>query len=75
MHLHGLLMFAWMALLIAQAALIRAGHRALHRSLGRVSYGLAPLAVFVALQAPTFVVFREPWWAAFAHWLAKLPLP
>ena len=190
-HLHGLLMFGWMALLIAQAGLIRAGHRGLHRGLGRVSYVLAPLvvvstlgllhlrltqkidaellyflwvilslaalfafsyvmamvhraepaiharymvctalalvdpvvgrivlfhagveppwmqvvtyalvdaillwlayadrrsrsgirvfpfmlAVFVALQAPTFFVFREPWWAGFAQWLAKLPLP
>ena len=44
-HLHGLAMFAWVALMIAQASLIRGRHAALHRRLGKVSYGLVPLMV------------------------------
>jgi uncharacterized membrane protein len=48
-HLHGFLMLAWMALLIAQGGLIRGGNRALHRALGRVSYVLVPLIVLSTL--------------------------
>jgi len=44
-HLHGVVMFAWMVLLMAQAALMRAGARPLHRGLGKVSYGLVPVMV------------------------------
>ena len=48
-HLHGLAMFAWVALLIAQAALIRGRNHALHRRLGRISYGLVPVMVVSTL--------------------------
>jgi hypothetical protein len=41
-HLHGMLMFGWVLLLIAQAGLIRAENRALHRRLGLLSYVLMP---------------------------------
>ena len=44
-HLHGVAMFLWMLLLIAQAALIRAGALAVHRRLGKASYGLVPVIV------------------------------
>ena len=44
-HLHGAAMFAWMVLLVAQAGLIRAGKRPLHRALGKVSYALVPVIV------------------------------
>lgn len=44
-HLHGVAMFLWMALLIAQAGLIRARERALHRALGKASYALVPAVV------------------------------
>ena len=44
-HLHGAAMFAWMVLLLAQAGLIRAGLRPLHRALGKVSYALVPVIV------------------------------
>ena len=44
-HLHGVAMFAWMVVLVAQAALMRAGQRPLHRQLGKISYGLVPLMV------------------------------
>lgn len=48
-HAHGLLMFAWMALLIAQAWLIRVGRRPLHRAIGRMSFVLVPLIVLSTL--------------------------
>lgn len=44
-HFHGFAMFSWVVLLVTQAALARAGKRRLHRSLGRISYGLAPAIV------------------------------
>jgi len=44
-HLHALVMTAWFGLLIAQPLLIRAGRRSMHRVLGKLSYGLAPLVV------------------------------
>lgn len=48
-HLHGLAMFSWVVLMIAQASLIRARHPAIHRSLGKASYGLVPLMVLSTL--------------------------
>ena len=44
-HLHGIAMFAWMVLLTTQAWLIRAGHRPVHRKLGKISYVLVPVMV------------------------------
>jgi uncharacterized membrane protein len=44
-HVHGIAMFLWLALLITQTALIRANSRALHRSIGKVSYALVPVIV------------------------------
>lgn len=44
-HLHGLAMFAWMGLLISQAWFVRSRRLALHRAVGRVSYGLVPVIV------------------------------
>jgi len=44
-HLHGVAMFGWMGLLIAQAWLVRSRRLAVHRALGRVSYGLVPIIV------------------------------
>lgn len=48
-HFHGVAMFAWMGLLIAQAWLVRARRLSVHRTLGRVSYGLVPLVVLSTL--------------------------
>lgn len=45
MHVHAIAMTLWFGLLIAQAVLIRTGRRALHRTLGAVSYVLAPTAI------------------------------
>ena len=44
-HLHALTATAWILLLIAQPAAIRARRPAVHRALGRVSYVVAPLVV------------------------------
>ena len=44
-HAHGLLMLGWCLLLIAQAWLIRDRRGSLHRSLGKLSFLLAPLIV------------------------------
>jgi len=42
-HLHGIAMSLWCAMLLGQAYLIRSGQRALHRQIGRASFVLAPL--------------------------------
>jgi hypothetical protein len=49
-HAHGLLMFAWVALLITQGALIRGRRRAWHRALGKLSFGLVPLLALSTLS-------------------------
>ena len=49
-HFHALVMTAWLALLLAQASLIRAGRRSSHRALGKVSFVLVPLIVLSTLS-------------------------
>jgi hypothetical protein len=44
-HLHAVTASSWMLLLIAQPLAIRTRRIALHRTLGRASYGVAPLVV------------------------------
>lgn len=48
-HAHGLVMLAWVVLLIAQAWLIRTRRFAHHRTFGRISFVLAPLVVITAV--------------------------
>lgn len=48
-HAHGVILFGWCLLLIAQAWLIRDRRGAWHRVLGKVSYLLAPLIVLSTL--------------------------
>jgi hypothetical protein len=48
-HFHGIAMFLWVILLVAQAALMRAGARDTHRKLGKLSYALAPAIVVSTL--------------------------
>jgi hypothetical protein len=48
-HLHALLLFAWIVLLVVQPLAIRSGAFGLHRVLGRVSYVLMPLIVLSAI--------------------------
>jgi hypothetical protein len=44
-HIHFTLMVLWMAMLIVQPFLIKYKKRALHRTLGKLSYGLVPLVL------------------------------
>ena len=44
-HVHGLAMFAWCVMLVAQSFLIRTNRRSVHRALGKISFVLAPLIV------------------------------
>jgi hypothetical protein len=48
-HLHALLLFAWIVLLVVQPVAIRTGAYKLHRNLGRMSYILMPLIVASAI--------------------------
>lgn len=59
-HAHGIAMSLWLALLIAQASLMRAGNRALHRRLGLVSYGLVPVIVVVTLRFVHYTLQEGP---------------
>jgi hypothetical protein len=45
-HFHVATVLLWLALAVAQPALVRRGNLALHRRLGQLSYGLAPLLCF-----------------------------
>jgi len=54
-HQHGIAMLLWCALLVTQAALIRAGRRAAHRRAGLLSYALVPLIVVTTTR---FIHFR-----------------
>ncbi len=53
-HIHGLLMLAWMGTLIAQGVLVRTRRMTWHRRVGKASYVIAPLILLFG-----FVVMRE----------------
>jgi hypothetical protein len=59
-HAHGIAMSLWLALLITQASLMRAGNRALHRRLGLVSYALVPIIVIVTIRFVHYTVREAP---------------
>ena len=48
-HVHALLLFVWMALLVLQPLLIRSHRAKWHRRLGRLSFVLVPLVVAFAI--------------------------
>jgi len=58
-HVHAAAMTLWFALLVGQALLIRAGRRALHRRLGALSYGLAPLIVVAGVLLAHAALVRD----------------
>lgn len=58
-HAHAVAMTLWFALLIAQAMLIRADRRALHRRLGALSYGLAPVIVVAGVLLAHAALVRD----------------
>lgn len=47
-HAHGIVMLLWVAMLITQSWLIRTRRNSMHRTIGRVSFVLAPLIVLTA---------------------------
>ena len=53
-HVHGVALFAWAVLLIAQPWLIHAGRLRIHRRLGKVSYFLAPVIVVSTILLARF---------------------
>jgi hypothetical protein len=48
-HIHAALLFGWLVLLIIQPLAIQSGAYRLHRTLGRISYVLAPFIVISAI--------------------------
>jgi hypothetical protein len=59
-HFHGVMMFAWFALLLTQATLVRTGRRPLHRAVGKLSYGLVPLIVVSTLLLAHYRAHLDP---------------
>lgn len=55
-HAHGIAMFGWCLMLIAQALLIRLKRRDLHRALGKFSYLLVPFIALSTLALANFQV-------------------
>lgn len=50
MHLHGITMIVWCALLIAQAYLIRIKKFTIHKQVGKLSYVVVPLIAFTTVD-------------------------
>jgi hypothetical protein len=59
-HAHGLAMTAWLALLVAQAALMRSGRKSVHRVLGLMSYVLVPIIVVVTARFAHYTLQQVP---------------
>ena len=57
-HAHGVFLFGWCLLLVAQAWLIRDRRGNWHRALGKASYVLAPLIVVSALVVEHGVLLK-----------------
>ena len=50
-HLHAAVMVSWLLLLVVQASLVSTGRVGLHRALGTISFGLAPVLLGVLITA------------------------
>lgn len=48
-HIHGAVFTTWIALLVVQSSLVSTGHTGIHRRLGLVGRGLAPLMVILGI--------------------------
>jgi len=57
-HFHGAMMMIWMALLIIQPLLIRAGRLSIHRLIGRLSFIIAPLVVLSMFLITKFSYYK-----------------
>ena len=60
LHTHAFLMFLWVAMLVAQPWLVHARKARIHRLVGRASYLLAPLVIWVGLIATHEILLRPP---------------
>ncbi len=58
-HVHGIVLAVWLAMLVSQAALIRNARPALHRWIGRWSLVVAPLVVVTILSAAQVSLNRD----------------
>jgi len=54
MHLHGIAMFLWCALLISQAYFIRKKKFAIHKTLGKTTYVLVPFIAYTTIDLYKF---------------------
>lgn len=77
-HLHGAVSMGWLALLVAQAALVSSGRTALHRRLGTIgiAYGWIVLAVGITISffAPVIHMASGAWDLDAAAGFLLLPL-
>ena len=63
LHVHAVLMGAWLTLLLAQTTLMATDHRGWHKQLGIISFVLAP-AIVVAAMVLVPTIYRPVWDAA-----------
>ncbi|HVU99330.1 MAG TPA: hypothetical protein VHE34_29115 [Puia sp.] len=59
-HFHGAMMMTWMALLIVQPLLIRAGKLSLHRLIGKLSFVIAPIVLLSMILITKFGYDKSP---------------
>jgi len=57
-HFHGAMMIIWMALLIVQPLLIRAGKLSIHRLIGRLTFIIAPLVAVSMFLITKFSYYK-----------------
>ena len=58
-HFHGAMLMSWFLMLIIQPLLIRFNKNNIHRSLGKISFVLAPLVCYSIFLVTRMVYFRE----------------
>jgi hypothetical protein len=58
-HVHGFITFVWVALVVAQTALVAKGRTAAHRSLGLLGISVGTLLVWTATQVTILLLARE----------------
>jgi hypothetical protein len=57
-HVHGAVFTFWVLLLVAQTALVGSGHTSIHRRLGLVGLGVAPLVVLLGVVVAVEMLTR-----------------
>jgi hypothetical protein len=57
-HVHGAVFTAWIALLVVQTLLVGSGRQRVHRTLGLIGFGLAPLVVLLGVLVAIEMVKR-----------------